>query len=185
MRPHEPLSSRRDIKPDNILIDRDGHIKLSDFGLSTGFHRTHDSQFYQRLLEGQVKGGNNEGVTRLDTGVDTINLTFSSKDKLATWKKNRRTLVITRHCFALLDVFEKRLEEKAGSNTFFCFKPASPFDRPIQLWEHRITSRQRSLCNKGMVRSVIGGHWELSCLNAWLDTHPFAAKTRTRHIARS
>ena len=68
-----------------VLIDRDGHIKLSDFGLSTGFHKTHDSQYYQRLFE-------NSNIA-LDENRKGIDLTFSRKDRIATWKKNRRALV--------------------------------------------------------------------------------------------
>ncbi|KAG2449010.1 hypothetical protein HYH02_005764 [Chlamydomonas schloesseri] len=79
---HKAGYIHRDIKPDNLLLTRDGHVKLSDFGLC----KPVDVQALPTLAEGEEF---NDPTLMPSTSLRP------QAEQLAHWQKNRRQLAFS------------------------------------------------------------------------------------------
>lgn len=200
----------RDIKPDNMLLDAKGHLKLTDLGLckKVGEVSPMDDPDYvlkmmreQGLIEesssGTDAGGGNQnnagGAGKHRDSGDAMAMSIDDsipaapvgkpRPQMPTGKA-RREVRITLYLSSTTVGFIDGINCISIYFLFYCCRWHIP------LWVRRTTLRPKSWQRKMVPRATptpqlwIGGPWVSLCLNAWSATLPFMPKIRSQRVAR-
>jgi protein-serine/threonine kinase len=92
---HNFANKIRDIKPDNLLVDKKGHIKLSDFGLSTGVKVTKQynlSQVWHKFNDLLTFNQRLEGESQELSVSDQAALNMSRNERFSSWRGKRKLM---------------------------------------------------------------------------------------------